>query len=173
MYQCQCCYRDCTRAQQTQSEFTRTIANQKSITMGFKRSLISKVCIAWLCVLYCFENKAVQAVCPASGRRTLISVLHALPIFNLGTCDVIDDYTPYLTSHLDTCTFTPQPGKTMFGQCQAACNRNRDCLAMYLTTGSGCELCLATASGAGGNGNIYDVSTLLLMAEPFRDFING
>ena len=156
-----------------QSEFTRTRVSQKSITMGFKRRLISRVCIAWLFVLCCFENKAVQAVCPADGRRTLISVSHALPIFDLGTCDVIDDYTPYLTSHLDTCTFTPQPDKPMFGQCQAACNRNRDCLAMYLATGTGCELCLTTASSAGVNGNSYDVSTILIMAEALRDFING
>ena len=142
--------------------------------MGYKRLVISKVCIALLCALYCFENMTIQAVCPPGGEiRSLISVLHKLPTFDLGTCDVIADYAPYLTSHLDTCTFTPQPDKPMFGQCQAACSRNLDCLAMYLATDTGCELCLATASGAGGNGSDYDVNKILIMAEPFRDFING
>ena len=96
-----------------------------------------------------------------------------LDMVDIGTYDVIADYTPHIVAFLDTCTFTPLPDKPMFGQCQAACNRNRDCLAMYLATATGCELCLATASGAGGNGNDYDVRKILIMAEALRDFING
>ena len=119
-----------------------------------------------LCVAY------TSATCPVDGRRTLMQ-RRKLDLVDIGTNDVISDYTPHVVAFLDTCTFTPLPDKPMFGQCQAACNRNRDCLAMYLRASSGCKLCLATASGVGGNGNDYDVNEILIMAEALRNFING
>ena len=131
-----------------------------------KSGLASYFALLVLCVAY------TSATCPVDGRRTLMH-RDKLDMVDIGTNDVISDYTPHIVAFLDTCTFTPLPDKPMFGQCQAACNRNRDCLAMYLATGTGCELCLATASGAGGNGNDYDVRKILIMAEALRDFING
>ena len=124
-----------------------------------------------IALLTCFVVCA-SATCPVDGRRTLMH-RDKLDMVDIGTYDVIADYTPHIVAFLDTCTFTPLPDKQMFGQCQAACNRNRDCLAMYLTTATGCELCMKTASGAGGNGNGYDVRKILIMAEALRDFING
>ena len=126
----------------------------------------SSVVMLIVCTVY------TNATCSSDGRRSLMR-RHILDTVDIGTHDVIADYTPHIVAFLDTCTFTSLPDKPMFGQCQAACNRNRDCLAMYLATDSGCELCLATASGAGGNGNDYDVRTILIMAEALRDFING
>ena len=128
------------------------------------------VCNCFVMLIFC--TVYTHATCPIGGRRTLMR-REKLDMVDIGTHDVISDYTPHIVAFLETCTFTPQPAEPLFIQCQVACDRNADCLAMYLATDSGCELCLTTASGAGGNGNDYDVSKIMIMAEAFRDFING
>ena len=130
----------------------------------------SIVCSCVVMLIFC--TVYTNATCSSDGRRSLMR-RHILDTVDIGTHDVIADYTPHIVAFLDTCTFTPQPAESLFIQCQVACDRNADCLAMYLTANTGCELCLATASGAGGNGNDYDVSKILIMAEALRDFING
>ena len=48
-----------------------------------------------------------------------------LDVDDIGPNDVISDYTsPYIVALFETCTFTPQPDKPMFGQCQSLCNRD-------------------------------------------------
>ena len=150
---------------------TKPISNTPK-SGGIVCSFVKSGSIVCSFVMLTFYIVYTNATCPIDGRRTLMH-RDKLDMVDIGTYDVIADYTPHIVAFLDTCTFTPLPDKPMFGQCQAACNRNRDCLAMYLTTATGCELCLATASGAGGNGNDYDVRKMLIMAEALRDFING
>ena len=124
-------------------------------------------------MLYSLECITAQT-CPAPNQEGInimkLSVLHT---YDLGTCDAVDDVTSWLTTYMDTCEFVTQADAVTYMQCSAICrNVSSNCRAMFMSRDGGCEVCLATASGAGGNGNDYDVSKIMIRAEYLRDFIN-
>ena len=140
--------------------------------MAFKGIAAFKFGVIYFSALYSFECITAQT-CPAPNQEGInLMKLVKLVTYDLGTCDVVDDITSWLTSYMDSCEFVTQADAVSYSQCSGVCKTVNNCRAMFMSRDGGCEVCLATASGAGGNGNDYDVSKIMIRAEYLRDFIN-
>ena len=122
-----------------------------------------------LCSLKCVSGQS----CPAPNQEAIaLMKLVELVTYDLGTCDAVGDIMPRLTSYLETCTFVTQADAVSYVQCSGICKSVNNCSAFFMSRTGGCEVCLTTESGTGGNGNDYDVNKLMIRAEYLRDFIN-
>ena len=122
-----------------------------------------------LCSLKCVSGQS----CPSQNQEAInLMKLIKLVTHDLGTCDAVGDLMPRLTSYLDTCTFVTQADAVTYNQCSGMCKSVDNCRALFMSRDGGCEVCLTTESGTGGNGNDYDVNKLMIRAEYLRDFIN-
>ena len=123
-----------------------------------------------LCSLKCVSGQS----CPAPNQEAItLMKLVELVTYDLGTCDAVDDIMPRLTSYLETCVFVTQADAVSYVQCSGICKSVNNCSAFFMSADGGCEVCLTTATGTGGNGNDYDVNKLMIRAEYLRDFINS
>ena len=141
--------------------------------MAFNGFIVVNFAIIYFCMLYSFECITAQT-CPAPNQEGInLMKLVKLVTYDLGTCDVVDDITSWLTSYMDSCEFVTQADAVTFSQCSGICrNVSSNCRAFFMSRDGGCEVCLATTSGTGGNGNEYNVNKIMVRAEYLRDFIN-
>ena len=143
--------------------------------MAFKELATFKICVVIsisVCALSSLKCVSGQS-CPAPNQEAInLMKLVKLVTHDLGTCDAVDDIMPRLTSYLETCAFVTQADAVSYVQCSGICKSVNNCSAFFMSRTGGCEVCLTTTSGTGGNGNDYDVNKLMIRAEYLRDFIN-
>ena len=108
--------------------------------------------------------------CP-NGPAKLIQATH-LSEHDLGTCVSVSDYSYYLTSFLDTCTFTRNAEATCRGACQYECIYGNGCNAMTYNTTHGCHICRTVAQES-GNGNSYPRDDVFVAGWMLRAYIDG
>ena len=112
-----------------------------------------------------------QRECSLAATR-LLTKIPLLAQRNIGTCRHINDYSVYITSLLDTCTFTPINSAVNFVECQGECALNLNCLALvFFASNSSCEHCV-TGSGS-GNGNSCSQSDVMISGVALRNYIDG
>ena len=109
--------------------------------------------------------------CP-SGPAKLIQATH-LWKHDLGTCACIRDYSCYLTSLLDTCTFTRHGEATGRGACQYECIYGNGCNAMTYNATHGCQICRVALAPEVGNGNSYPRDDVFVAGWMLRAHIDG
>ena len=139
--------------------------------MTLHAQLIAHTLLLSYCIFIQFNGYLAQS-CSELGNAWTMLKEAALADHDLQTCDVITDYSTYLTSYLDSCNFTPNPTAVWINSCTTSCHESPDCQAVTFSAAGGCELCLATSAGA-GNGNTYDVSAIMIFAEHFSAYIDG
>ena len=139
--------------------------------MTLHAQLIAHTLLLSHCILIQFNSNIAQS-CSEQGNAWTMLKAAALTDHDLQTCDVITDYSTYLTSYLESCTFTSDANAIWMNSCTNNCHVNPDCQAVTFSTAGGCELCLATSAGA-GNGHTYDVSAIMIFAEHFSAYIDG
>ena len=108
--------------------------------------------------------------CP-SGPAKLIQG-STLQHHDLQTCDDVRDYSQYLTSFLDNCTFTQSHDATGKGACQYECLYGGDCYALTYTTAGGCKICRPSTAET-GNDNDVPLSDVFVAGWKLKEFING
>ena len=91
---------------------------------------------------------------------------------DLQTCDYVRDYSQYLTSFLDNCTFTQSHDATGKGACQYECLYGVDCYALTYTTAGGCKICRPSTAET-GNDNDVPLSDVFVAGWKLKEFING
>ena len=90
---------------------------------------------------------------------------------DLQTCDDVRDYSHYLTSFLDNCTFASHDA-TGKGACQYECLYGVDCYALTYTAAGGCKICRPSTSEA-GNGNDVPLADIFVAGWKLKEYING
>ena len=124
------------------------------------------------CLLFILANSVVysQARRPDSHTKTLIQIPD-ISQHDIDTCTVVADYSTYLTSLLDICTFTTVTGATHFATCHKQCVTDGTCVALTFSSTNVCEHCIKTTGS--GNGNNYAQADVMIVIEELNDHING
>ena len=107
--------------------------------------------------------------CP-SGPAKLIQG-STLQNRDLQTCDYVRDYSQYLTSFLDSCTFTGHDTNGR-GACEYECLYGGDCYALTYTAAGGCKICRPSTSET-GNGNDVPLGDIFVAGWKLKEYING
>ena len=121
--------------------------------------------------LICMYSAATAQQCPGNRQKTLVKVQQLFRYNYSNPCIEITDFTTYVASFLDVCSFTPVANVISFMACQSACANNVTCVAMTLSVESGCEHCLQTNTN--GNGNSYPQQKVMIAVEALWNFIDG
>ena len=111
-----------------------------------------------------------QARRPDSHTKTLIQIPD-ISQHDIDTCTVVADYSTYVTSLLDSCTFTTATGATHFATCHKQCVAEETCVALTSSSTNVCEHCIKTTGS--GNGNSYTQDDVMVVIEALNDRING
>ena len=109
--------------------------------------------------------------CPEAGAK-IIQATH-LNTYDLRTCVNIRNYSDYLTSFLDGCTFEHSAEATGKGACHYECLYGHDCHALVYTAADGCQICRSASSPTSGNGNSYRVADVFVAGWMLRSYIDG
>ena len=111
-----------------------------------------------------------QARRPDSHTKTLIQIPD-ISQHDIDTCTVVADYSTYVTSLLDSCSFAPVTGATHFATCHKQCVADETCVALTFSSTNGCKHCIETSGS--GNGNSYEQDDVMIVIEALNDHING
>ena len=134
----------------------------EKIIVNFKVYIL----IAWM-YCPCLGNQQ----CSQESKKTLTKIPHLLES-DIGVCDDdITDYSTYLTSLLDGCTFSSVASITSYSKCHAQCVTDDTCVALTFSRTNGCEHCIEMAGS--GNGNSYAQADVMVAAEALKIYING
>ena len=109
-------------------------------------------------------------LCSDRNTKTLIKIPY-IPYRGIDTCTHVADYSTYLTSLLDTCTFTTVAGVTESGTCHTECVTDDTCIGKVFSSANVCELCILTTGN--GNGNSYAQADVMIVLEALNNHING
>ena len=122
-------------------------------------------------VLFILANSEVYShSCADRNTKTLIKIPY-IPHRGLDTCTAVADYSTYLTSLLDTCTFTTAAGVTESDTCHTECVRDDTCIGFVFSSANVCERCIVTTGN--GNGNSYPQADVMIVLEALNNNING
>ena len=112
--------------------------------------------------------------CPPSGGSGKLIQASEVDKYELGTCDDVNDYSTYLTSFLDGCTFEHSDTATGKGSCNYECLYGVDCHAMTYSTVGGCHICRPSPSpSADQSGNSYPRHEVFVAGWQLTEHING
>ena len=135
--------------------------------MTARRSCQFLVFVICLCVA-CGQH------CPPSGGPGKLIQASEVDKYELGTCDDVSEYSTYLTSFLDNCTFERSATATGKGACHYECLYGVDCFAMTYSAAGGCHICRPSPSpSADRNGNSYPRHDVFVAGWRLTAYING
>ena len=116
------------------------------------------------------SSEVYSQLCADRNTKTLIKIPY-IPHRGIDTCTAVADYSTYLTSLLDTCTFTTVAGVTESGTCHTECVTDDTCIGFVFSSANVCELCIVTTGN--GNGNSYAQADVMIVLEALNNHING
>ena len=122
-------------------------------------------------LLFIWANSVVcSQLCQDSTAKTIIKLPH-ISQDGIDTCTAVADYSTYVTSLLDSCTFTTVTGATHFATCHKQCVTDETCVALTFSSTNDCNHCIETSGS--GNGNSYAQDDVMVVIEALNDHING